>query len=130
MSDGQKEKRRRGFPQMRTQLEEPPAPSALAAGGKLGLATSPRLLLPPCSAPGRQQDVTQSPVHLFDEPERSVRDEEGEREEDDAGDDHHPGESPQWQLASKQDSIQISKGLKLKYCKALEAGHPKFGVSA
>ena len=48
-------------------------------------------------------------VHLFDQPERSVIDEEGKGEEDDAGDDHHPGESPQRQLASKQDSVQISE---------------------
>ena len=47
-------------------------------------------------------------VHLLDEPERSVVDEESEREEDDARHDHHPGEHPEGQLASHQDPIQVS----------------------
>ena len=56
MSDGRREKGRRGFPQTRRRLVSSQAPSALAAGGMLGLATSPRLLLPPCFAPGGCED--------------------------------------------------------------------------
>ena len=46
-------------------------------------------------------------VHLLDQPERSVSDEKREWKEYNARDDHHPGESPQGQLATKQDSVQI-----------------------
>ena len=48
-------------------------------------------------------------VHLFDQPERGVSDEEGQGEKNDAGDNHHPGEGPQRQLTPKQDSVQVSE---------------------
>ena len=62
-------------------------------------------------------------VHLLDQPERSVIDEEGEGEEDDAGDDHHPGESPQRQLASKENSVQISEDVDSHYLEHVKAGN-------
>ena len=66
--------------------------------------------------------------YLFDKPEGGVSDEEGEGEEDNAGDDHHPGEHPEGKLASHQDSIKIPEeaGLRVK----VNAVYPMFGVRA
>ena len=75
----------------------------------------------------------ESLVHLLDQPERGVIDEEGEGEEDDAGDHHHPGESPQRQLASNQNSVQVSEEVDSHYLEGKSQQaiiHPKFGVSA
>ena len=66
---------------------------------------------------------------LLDQPERSVSDEEGEGEEDDAGDDHHPGEHPEGQLAPHQDSIEIPEQQVIVRLK-VKTVYPMFGVRA
>ena len=69
-------------------------------------------------------------LDLLDKPEGSVSDEEGEGQEDDAGDDHHPGEHPEGKLTSHQDSIKIPEdkeaGLRVK----VNSVYPMFGVRA
>ena len=42
---------------------------------------------------------------LLDQPEGRVWEEDGEREEDEAGDDHDPREGPEGQLATHQDTV-------------------------
>ena len=65
---------------------------------------------------------------LLDKPEGSVSDEEGEGQEDDAGDDHHPGEHPEGQLTSHQDSIEIPEVAVLRV--KVKTVYPMFGVRA
>ena len=65
---------------------------------------------------------------LLDKPEGSVSDEEGEGQEDDAGDDHHPGEHPEGKLTSHQDSIEIPEVTVLRV--KVKTVYPMFGVSA
>ena len=67
--------------------------------------------------------------YLFYKPEGGVSDEEGEGEEDDAGDDHHPGEHPEGQLAPHQDSIEIPEQQVIVRLK-VKTVYPMFGVSA
>ena len=61
---------------------------------------------------------------LLDKPEGSVSDEEGEGQEDDAGDDHHPGEHPEGQLASNKNSIEIPEEAVIIYQSQAEDSLP------
>ena len=65
---------------------------------------------------------------LLDKPEGSVSDEEGEGEEDDARHNHHPGEHPEGQLASHQNSIEIPEEAIIRV--KLKTVYPMFGVRA
>ena len=68
--------------------------------------------------------------YLLDKPEGSVSDEEGEGQEDDAGDDHNPGKHPEGQLASHKDPIKIPDVEAAIFRVNMETVYPMFGVRA